>query len=83
MGDFKDRLTAVKNSACLMQKFSGVLPALEASPQKWIPDPNTSMACESARLLMSVSGFSSVKCVQFGLFHIALRIGEDTQRKYS
>ena len=60
-----------------MQQFSRMMPGLKASPQELIPAPDTSTACESAKLLMLVSVFSFVKCVQFGLFHIALRITED------
>ena len=68
----------MKNSACFMQQFSRMIPGLKASPQELIPASDTSLACELARWLMSVSGFYFVKCVQFSLFHIVLRINEDT-----
>lgn len=70
-----------KNSACLMQQFCGMLPAVETTAQESIPDSTISTVCESARLLMSASVFSSMKCLQFILFHIALGINEERRYK--
>ena len=64
-----------------MQQFSKIIPGLKVSPQELIPASDISLVCELVRLLMSVSGFSFLKCVQFGLFYIALRINEDTWYK--
>ena len=60
-----------------MKQFSKIIPGLKASPQELIPASAISLVCELVRLLMFASGFSFLKCVQFGLFYIALRIRED------
>ena len=64
-----------------MQQFSKIIPGLKVSPQELIPASDISLVCELVRLLMSVSGFSFLKCVQCGLFYTALRINEDTWYK--